>query len=276
MTRIPGKHLETHVSHACNLRCSNCSHYSNYSLKGNLSPDDAEEWFSGWGRRLQLERFSLLGGEPTINPHLTEILGSARRNFPEARLQLVTNGWFLYQHEALPYALERHRIRLTISIHHDSEEYNAKVAEIKSLLAKWCKQHTLDVQWRHSYAIWRRTYLRQGRDMLPVADNDAAGAWEICASKDCPNLHEGKLWLCPSVAYLPMLAEKFDIDREAWKLWLEYQPLEITCTDAELRAFLHERGPSPLCTLCAAQVCSIRPRSPLTGRVPGRGESDVI
>jgi len=57
--------------------------------------------------------------------------------------------------------------------------------------------------------------------MMPFADGDPRSSWEVCRQ-----LHEGKLWKCPNIAYLGMQAEKFSLD-PAWEPYLEYVPLSM-------------------------------------------------
>jgi MoaA/NifB/PqqE/SkfB family radical SAM enzyme len=102
-THIP--HLEMHVTHACNLACESCSHYSNHRHKGHVGLAEADGWMSAWSRRVTVGLFSLLGGEPTIHPELAKFVPLARRHWPRARIEIVTNGFFLDRHEDLPAAM---------------------------------------------------------------------------------------------------------------------------------------------------------------------------
>src|SRR5690606_7956876 len=106
------------LSHACNLSCESCSHFSNFPLKGMVTPDDAEREFRLWSGKVRPRRFALLGGEPTINKYLPEIIERAAKEWRHSELMLVTNGWFLHKHPSLPDVLARHNVRLDISIHH--------------------------------------------------------------------------------------------------------------------------------------------------------------
>src|SRR5438045_65614 len=92
------ENLEIHVSHACNLTCEGCSHYSNQGHKGMLSLEEAERWMLLWNRRLRPAILSLLGGEPTLHPRLTEFVILSRRLWPASHLRLVTNGFLLHRH----------------------------------------------------------------------------------------------------------------------------------------------------------------------------------
>jgi len=73
------ENLEMHVTHSCNLTCESCSHYSNHMHKGLLSLDDASVWMDKWNNKLNPKIFSLMGGEPTLHPQLTEFVILARK-----------------------------------------------------------------------------------------------------------------------------------------------------------------------------------------------------
>jgi molybdenum cofactor biosynthesis enzyme MoaA len=76
------EHLEIHVAPARNLKCESCSHYSDQGHEGVVSLEDADRWMAPWSGRLRPCTFSLVGGEPTIHPRLTEFVRLARRHRP--------------------------------------------------------------------------------------------------------------------------------------------------------------------------------------------------
>ena len=104
MTRV--RHLEIHVAHSCNLTCESCWHYSNHGHPGLLSLQEAERWMRLWNRRIWLKKLSLLGGEPTLHPELAEFVRLSPRNWPDARLRIVTNGFLLHRHPDLSKVLK--------------------------------------------------------------------------------------------------------------------------------------------------------------------------
>ena len=76
MIEIPN--LEFHAAHACNLYCAQCSHYSNFHAGGIVSVDEARANFDAWQGRLAPKQIAILGGEPTLNPELLQIIELAR------------------------------------------------------------------------------------------------------------------------------------------------------------------------------------------------------
>lgn len=263
--KIALENLEIHVSHACNLSCEQCTHYSNFKHKGMITPEEADQQMGLWSGRLLPKWFSLLGGEPTLNPKLGEICMIAKQHWPHSVIQLVTNGFNLHRHPDLPDILESTGIRLEISIHHESEEYQKRLEPVRELIKKWQSSHYLKVNWRSSSSRWRRSYQGHGSSMLPYDDQQPEKSWDVCNSKWCPQIHEGKLWKCPQTAYLSMQADKVGLkDIEAWKPYLAYQPLESGCSMDELREFVNRKVES-CCGMCPANPKLFQLPSPLRG-----------
>jgi MoaA/NifB/PqqE/SkfB family radical SAM enzyme len=263
MSKLPIRNLEFHVTNACNLRCDNCSHYSNYGLAGHVSLGDAERQFALWTPRIVPHFFSLLGGEPTLHPKLVELVELAAIYWKDSILQLVTNGWFLSRHPRLPDVLDRHRVRLEISIHHDDAAYRDKIASIRELVSTWQACHRFRVHWRESYSTWRMVYRGHGTEMQPCADDDPASSWKHCPCKWCPQLVDGRIYKCPPVAYLPILNRKLSLS-QAWQPYLAYKPLEIESSDSDLREFLKAEVET-VCGMCPARPRPLSLASPIPG-----------
>ncbi len=243
--------LEIHVSHACNLACESCSHYSNQGHKGNLAPDEAARWMSAWNRRLQPRILSLLGGEPTVNPDLAALVTMTRAYWPETHLRLVTNGFLLARHPELPRALrDAGNAVLYLSIHHESAEYLDKLQPAIGLLQAWQRDFGVQLTVYRSAKSWTRRYHGEGSAMQPFRDGNPRLSWERCSARFCPQLFEGKIWKCAPLAYLGMQDRKYKLD-ERWAPSLKYEPLTSGCSDSELDAFF-DREEEAVCGMCPA------------------------
>lgn len=242
--------LELHVAHGCNLSCESCSHYSNHAHSGTVSLEEADRWMGLWARRVSVSRFTILGGEPTIHPQLPAFVGLVRRHWPEATIDIVSNGFFLHRHPTLPAILAADRdAQLSISVHHDSEEYRERLKPVFELLEAWRREHGLRIDIRPSNKNWTRRYQGFGDTMLPFEDGDPRASWEICPARHCKQLHAGQIWKCAPLAYLPMQKAKYRLS-DKWDAYLAYKPLEPTCSKAELRAFaaLEDEGACGMCS----------------------------
>ncbi len=254
--------LEVHVAHACNLACESCSHSSNHTHRGTLSVEAAEASFALWSHRLQPRVLCLLGGEPTLNPNLTELVRLARRCWPEALLRVSTNGLLLHRHPDLPAALQGNA-KLDFTIHHASAEYAAEVESAVQLARRWEREHGLRVSFKQVWMGWTQRYTGFGASMAPFSDGQPRQSWEVCPAKHAPQLHEGRIWKCAPLAYLPMQHARYGLG-EAWRPYLAYQPLEATATDDEVEAFFR-REDEPTCAMCPATPRPLALPAPLRG-----------
>ncbi len=243
--------FDVHLAHACNFTCESCSHYSNYHFAGLLSLETAESWYGQWAKRLRPFRINLLGGEPAINPKLSEHVLLARKFWPAAKLYIYTNGFLLHKHPRLPAALrEAGNVMIKLSKHYDSAEFNRTFGEVLQLMESWRSEYGTEVDVSDSYSKWTRRYLDRDGTLSPFHDNNPKQSWEICNARHCMQLHEGKLWKCPILAYLPMVKKKLGLTAE-WDFYLTYKPLEPDCSEPELHEFLARRE-EPYCAACPA------------------------
>jgi hypothetical protein len=255
--------LEMHASHACNLTCESCSHLSNHGHSGNITVEEADRQMGHWSGRVAPQHFLLCGGEPTVNPWLADLVRLGRRHFPGARLEVTSNGFFLERHPDLPEALAGGR--LVLSQHARDPDYLARFERAERLARAWAAGG-LDVYIRRMPGKWTRRYAGYGPTMRPLGDGDARTAWSNCPARHCLQLHEGRLWKCPFVAYLPMQVARFPELAEPWRVMLAYRPLEPGASDDELAHFL-ARHEETVCGLCPPVPAGFEPHDVL---VPAR------
>lgn len=257
--------LEMHVTHSCNLSCESCCHYSNHNHNGHIDVSEAETWMSAWRGRFIVNEFILLGGEPTINPELVKFIPLVRKYWPEAKLTIVTNGFFLNRHPDLPQALADYgNAQIALSVHHDSSMYRIRLQPILDLIKKWKQDYGISIVVADSHKNWTRRYLGYGNSMLPFEDNDARKSWEICPARDCKQLFDGKLWKCAPIAYLRLQKLKFDISHK-WDLYLNYTPLSPTSDNQALIEFTRCEDES-ICSMCSAKRRDFELPNPMTSR----------
>jgi len=260
--------LEIHVAHGCNFSCESCAHYSNHRLEGIVTLEEAGRWMGRWNRRISPRTFCLVGGEPTIHPTLSEFVELSRQSWPTANLRLVTNGWFLHQHPALPKVLQKDPDAcICLSIHHDAPEYGKRLQPILELLGNWVHEYGIKVFYYEAYKNWTQRYKGHGSTMEPFEDNQPRRSWEACPAKKFPQLFEGKIWKCAQLAYLKLQDAKHCLP-DMWKPYLQYQPLAPDCTDDQMNEFFG-REEEPSCGMCPADPQRFKPPLPLGSRDAG-------
>ena len=188
-------YLEFHVADHCNLNCKACEHYSGLVKEPHFP--NLEKFTRDFERLHEfiddLGVIRILGGEPLLNPEVSEYVKLSRRLYPQAIIYVVTNGLLLPKMpEGFFENLRECNAAILISFYPPLE---SKLPAIKELLAEkgvplvvgslvknfTCKQ-TLK---RHDYP--REIFLQ-------------------CFQANCHNLYEGKIAAC----FLPFTTKYFN------------------------------------------------------------------
>ncbi len=89
--------LEISVTNYCNLHCRRCGNFSNLvNEKDILDLDKFEQYLICLKEKFSdMLLFSVLGGEPLLNPQLEKYILLLRRYFPHTKIRVTTNGLLL-------------------------------------------------------------------------------------------------------------------------------------------------------------------------------------
>ena len=254
--------LEIHVAHACNLTCESCSHFSNNGHKGILSLEEFKAWCTPWTSKLAPKVFRMLGGEPTVNPQLGEIVLKARALWPNSQLTITTNGFYLHRHPHLADILGQTRTSVRLTRHDNSPAYTEKWQKARNLLLDWKARRDFPFFEEISYERWTRRHKGYGAQVLPFADGNASASWQRCPARHCVQLFEGKIWKCSPLAYLQLQKKHHSGISPAWDPYLAYRPLEMAASMNEISDFL-SRTVEPFCGMCPANPERFQKASPL-------------
>lgn len=113
-------YAEFYITNACNFNCSGCNRFNNYNFAGTQMWADYAGVYEKWSQLLDIKRWSIMGGEPMMNPSYLDWLQNLHRLWPNAKGSLLTNGHFLRaDNRSLYHAIQRSqgRIVLDISLH---------------------------------------------------------------------------------------------------------------------------------------------------------------
>ncbi|MBF0169244.1 MAG: radical SAM protein [Alphaproteobacteria bacterium] len=247
--------LEMDIAYACDLHCQGCSHYSNYGIKGTVPFAEGEVWLRDWAARLKPGTFSMLGGEPALNPDLFDYLRLAQELWPDSTRILISNGLNHHLRPGLFDLLAETKTRLDISFHsHQDKQYVERFNEALIAIEVARARLGFDMVLRTKEYRFHRIYQGEGAGMRPFEDQDPVASWKACQNSSCCTIHQGMLWKCPPLAYLGLIKDRFGLDRvEAWKPYLAYRPLAPTVPEEELvRFFL--AGAESVCGMCPAKL----------------------
>ncbi len=252
--------LEVMATQACNLSCLGCTNYSDLPLKGFLSWDDARKMIEPWVQRIEMPDFSVIGGEPLLNPTIKDWVIGLRDLLPNSRLRLTTNGLLL--HKKLDIVDLMHDIGnslFKITVHCEDEKLNNSIEEIFNRF-KWTKTQEFGLtRWVTSNGFklqinrptqFVKTYVGEYINMMPHNSNPV-DAYKICSQPNCPLLYNGKIYKCSTSALLAdTLNHVGNPNFEMWKPYLS-NGIGIDCSQEELVQFVNNHGkPNTICRMC--------------------------
>lgn len=187
----------------CNLKCKGCSHFSciaeDYIVPAEIVCADIRQLGKIFGKK-RIDRFGIMGGEPLLHPDLIQISKCVRDTFPEAEVQIVTNGILLLKENSQFWSMCREN---KITIVCTKYPINIKFNEIEKRAA----EEQVDFQYygntgRTTKTLFKRKIDLEGK-MNPV--QSFATCWE---ANECNFLMEGKWFECPFICFAERVFNK--------------------------------------------------------------------
>lgn len=124
------EYLELHITDSCNLNCKGCSHCAGLVAQGQHIPLES---YKNDLKRLkefipEIRKLRLLGGEPFLNPEISEYVTWARKVYPDSDIRVVTNGLLCLKADKKIYqALRENQVMLDISCYPPTEKIKEKL-----------------------------------------------------------------------------------------------------------------------------------------------------
>lgn len=90
--------LQIHVVNHCNYSCEACAAFSSILPKRFYQAEEYIEVLEKLQTYSTISLIQFMGGEPTLHPNLAEFISKIREH-TNAKVSLITNGWWLSQYE---------------------------------------------------------------------------------------------------------------------------------------------------------------------------------
>ena len=87
--------LAFHITNQCNLNCTHCQTMSNYNFSGHSLWEDHRDYYIEWSKKISLDYFDILGGEPLLNPTVLDWFTGIADLWPNAKGKITSNGYAL-------------------------------------------------------------------------------------------------------------------------------------------------------------------------------------
>ena len=274
--------VEFYITNVCNLTCENCNRFNNHKFAGWQRWSDYADVYQQWSQYIELKNIVIMGGEPLLNPTLTDWVTGLSDIF-KCGIQILSNGLQLKSNDRLYQALAQTKIQgapvvgsIGISLHnldHFEQIKNNILAFLGTPMQEYGTAiNTINPRDEHAYYALRdinnvfvRVHLSNsfytaavqptpnGRFILH--DSNPVDAHKGCGFHQykCYHFIRGRLYKCGPVALFPEFDEQFDLDISDIdrKLLHSYKPLEIKhWPDRALKWLSKLDDPIPQCKFC--------------------------
>lgn len=146
--------IEFYITNACNLGCENCNRLNNYYFSGSWKWDDYKDVYAKWSQLLDLDKITILGGEPFLNPTLVDYVKGISSLWPGIPIELVTNGSYINRKDY--YSIFKDcNVTLAVSAHSRNLTKKLEQEIFKYLQGKISITHKIN---SHSEKDWADIY----------------------------------------------------------------------------------------------------------------------
>ena len=248
--------IEFYITNVCNLACSNCNRFNDYKFSGHQLWYEYQDRYIEWSRHVRLQRVTILGGEPLLNPSICDWVDGIN-NLWGKTVQILTNGTRLNQVSGLYDRISKFKEPKTgarnwigISLHNPQDRESC-FAEIKNFLRGTITYHHIsdDADGANTFgathafidsngmrvSVWEYTQFynaavhRNSTDQLTLHNSDPEKAHSICGfvMYNCYHFVRAKLYKCGPVALFPEFDQqhRLDISDQDRELLNSYQAL---------------------------------------------------
>ena len=283
--RVFVPNVEFYITNVCNLACPDCNRFNNHNFRGWQDWHDYAEQYQQWAKYIKLQRITILGGEPLLNPSICDWIDGINQLWGKT-VQVLTNGTRLnhvpnlydrmikFHDPALPWK----KNWIGVSIHNESDRQRC-FDEIRKFLKGTITYHAktdLDNEdnavtyganhafidsngmricvWEYD-SFYKASIQQNTQGKFILWDNDPVESHNQCGFvlNKCYHFIKAKLYKCGPVALFPEFDQQHhlnitDQDRE---LINGYQPLSVDQFDQRGKIFLdHIDDVIPQCKFC--------------------------
>ncbi|MDR2648532.1 MAG: radical SAM protein [Clostridiales bacterium] len=230
--------LEVHIAHSCNLNCRGCVAFAPLVKEPALADLDI---FKRDMRRLsvlfqnKLGVFTLIGGEPLLNPQINEFAECARRCFPDAQITIVTNGILLPKMpDQFWNACKENKVTVSVTRYPINLDYNAmeKNAEAHGVEFEFFGIAVDKTSWNFAFD--------------PLGKQTASESFANCCLANCTSLSNGRITTCPIIQNADFFNAYFNTRMEVSSD--DYIDIYAVESQQEILDFICK--PVPFCRYC--------------------------
>lgn len=151
-------YVEIYITNVCNYSCTHCQSFNNFAFKGHQLWADYESEYRTLSSKITFDRIQIMGGEPTLNPDFDKWVNGISLLWPNAKLEIATNGTKLEKIDKSLYKiLSKNKSMLWFTCH-DISLYNSILEFSQQFLDEIVTDTTNDNNsWKQTYDLLKDT-----------------------------------------------------------------------------------------------------------------------
>jgi organic radical activating enzyme len=271
------KKIEVYITNVCNLTCTDCNRFNNFNFRGWQDWQDYADIYHQWGQLIDLRAITIMGGEPLLNPTVTQWITGLGDAFGIG-IETITNGTRINKVKGLYNAVNRvtngQRNHVSVVVH-DMDSFaeieqdvvkflNGDVVQDDRLRTLWNPRW----QWVDNNQVFVNGYLADEFDpgsirlgeggQLLLHNSDPVKAHDACTFRKYKSYHfiRGALYKCGPVALMPEFDKQypFPLTDEERVLLNQYRPLTVDNFDDYHEEFFRDLdNPIAQCRFCPTE-----------------------
>lgn len=237
--------LEFMITTSCNVFCPNCDRFCNYNIPYNIKINEYEKELKKWSRLIRVSTVTLQGGEPTLHPHLKDLLKITRKYFDkDTTIQLTTNSSLLNKPKnkgLIETLFEVQPVRINTVIHFTEKDIRKRLYQnIRDYIFKdykWervqrhkfkCEKVVLEMMdFTTGNSLWIPYGKISNGQLKPYQDNNPDRSYDRCGQQVVSAIFKGRLFKCPRSAILGHFLEKYKLENdEDWNKYYKYTGID--------------------------------------------------
>lgn len=189
MVIIP--HVETNITLACTNRCVGCNHFVPIQPGTMADPETIRHDLDNIGKVAKIQRFALIGGEPTLHKRIDDILEIARNSPVVDCIEVWTNGARLQEMSDAFWDL--------------IDEIDLTLYPYKNIDVEWirnkCRESSTELNIKNGAADFTQLVYSRTADQ-----QEASQIFDTCFyGKNCRVLDNGYFYRCCTSPFIPKL-----------------------------------------------------------------------
>ena len=171
------RNIEIQVTSHCNLNCKSCDHFSPIANKWEININDYNKELALLKKYFNVEKITIIGGEPLLHTKLKDILINTRKNFLNNRIVIFTNGTLIKEkipilyHTMKKYNIEFQITKYPIKFNYDDLINILNKIGIRCYIENYCDEWFQYHIHNEKFKLYENCHSKESVDNFQLVDN---------------------------------------------------------------------------------------------------------